>query len=132
MMYQKQLLCTFTTSDKYLEVVNDIKKVYTLTDNKIFLFVNEKNLREVYMTFNVVKDPSSKVKYPNTISVHRKKQTNTLYTLNAMNKLIADENNGVFDKSFQLNWDLYKNSIILVSDPGVKIVGLKLFSILSA
>jgi hypothetical protein len=132
MMQQKQLLCTFTTSDKYLEVVNDIKKVYTLTDNKIFLFVNEKNLREVYMTFNVVKDPNSKVKYPNTISVHRKKQTNTLYTLNAMNKLIADENNGVFDKSFQLNWDLYKNSIILVSDPGVKIVGLKLFSILSA
>ena len=46
-----------------------------------------------------------------------------------MNKLIVDENNGVFDKSFQLNWDFYKNSIILTNDIGVKIVPLKLFSI---
>ena len=46
-----------------------------------------------------------------------------------MNKLIADENNGVYDKNFQLNWDLYKNSIILTNDIGVKIIPLKLFSI---
>lgn len=131
MIPQKQLLCTFTNSENYSEAVNDIKKVYELIDNRVFLFANEKNLREVYMTFNVVRNPDCKVKYPNTIGVHRKKHTNTLYTLNAMNRLISDENNGVFDKTFQLNWDLYKNSIILVADPGVKIVGLKLFSILS-
>ena len=130
-MSQKQLLCTFTNSEKYIAVSIDIQKVYEFTDNKLFFFVNEKNLREVYMTFNVFKKPDSKIKYPNTIGLHRKKQTNTLYTLNAMNRLIEDENNGVFDKTFQLNWELYKNSIILVSDPGVKIVGLKLFSILS-
>ena len=46
-----------------------------------------------------------------------------------MNKLIADENNGVYDKNFQLSWELYKNSIILTNDIGVKIVPLKLFSI---
>lgn len=131
MIPQKQLLCTFTNSENYSEVVNDIKKVYELIDKRVFLFVNEKNLREVYMTFNVVRNPDCKIKYPNTIGVHRKKHTNTLYTLNAMNRLISDENNGVFDKTFQLNWDLYKNSIILVADPGVKIVGLKLFSIIS-
>jgi hypothetical protein len=130
MIPQKQLLCTFSTNDKYLDVVKAIAGVYELIDKKIFLFVNEKNIREIYLTFNVVKNPDSKVKYPNTISVHRKKQTNTLYTLNAMNRLIEDENNGVFDKSYQLNWDLYKNSIILTSDPGVKIVSLRLFSIL--
>jgi len=130
-MIQKQLLCTFSDSNKYLSVVEDIKKTYEMTDNKIFVFANEKNLREIYLTFNIVKNIDSKIKYPNTISVHRKKQTNTLYTLNAMNRLIEDENNGVFDKTFQLNWDLYKNSIILVADPGVKIVGLKLFSVLS-
>lgn len=102
-----------------------------MADNKIFVFANEKNLREIYLTFNIVKNVESKIKYPNTISVHRKKQTNTLYTLNAMNRLIEDENNGVFDKTFQLNWELYQNSIILIADPGVKIVGLKLFSVLS-
>jgi hypothetical protein len=124
----KQLLCTFSNSSQYTDALKEIPKQYTLIDNKIFLFANENNLRELYLTFNVEKREQIN-RYKGTISIHRKKQTNTLYTLNAMNKLIADENNGVFDKSFQLNWDLYKNSIILTNEIGVKIVSLKLFSI---
>ena len=68
---------------------------------------------------------------PGSIMVHRKKETNTLYTLNAMNKLIAEENNGVFDKTFQLDWNLYRNSIILTSEVSVKIVSVKIFDIIS-
>ncbi len=124
----KQLLCTFSNSSQYTDALKEIPKQYTLIDNKIFIFANENNLRELYLTFNVEKREQIN-RYKGTISIHRKKQTNTLYTLNAMNKLIADENNGVFDKSFQLNWDLYKNSIILTNEIGVKIVPLKLFSI---
>jgi hypothetical protein len=108
--------------------LNEIPQQYKLIDNKIFIFANENNLRELYLTFNVEKREQVN-RYKGTISIHRKKQTNTLYTLNAMNKLIADENDGTFDKSFQLNWDLYKNSIILTNEIGVKIVPLKLFSI---
>jgi hypothetical protein len=128
MIIQKQLLCTFANSLNYIDVLKEIPNQYTLIDNKIFIFANENNLRELYLTFNVEKREQIN-RYKGTISIHRKKQTNTLYTLNAMNKLIADENNGVFDKSFQLNWDLYKNSIILTNEIGVKIVPLKLFSI---
>lgn len=128
MNIQKQLLCTFSNSSQYTSVLSEINQQYTLVDNKIFIFANENNLRELYLTFNVEKRDQIN-RYKGTISIHRKKQTNTLYTLNAMNKLIADENNGVFDKNFQLNWELYKNSIILTNDIGVKIVPLKLFSI---
>ena len=124
----KQLLCTFSNSLQYTEVIKEIPQQYTLIDNKIFIFANENNLRELYLTFNVQKTDRN-VRYKGTISIHRKKQTNTLYTLNAMNKLIEDENNGVYDKNFQLSWELYKNSIILTNDIGVKIVPLKLFSI---
>ena len=127
-MIQKQLLCTFANSLNYIDVLKEIPNQYTLIDNKIFVFANETNLRELYLTFNVEKNDRNN-RFKGTISIHRKKQTNTLYTLNAMNKLIADENNGVFDKSFQLNWELYKNSIILTNEIGVKIVPLKLFSI---
>ena len=129
-MIQKQLLCTFANSLNYIDVLKEIPNQYTLIDNKIFVFANETNLRELYLTFNVEKNDRNN-RFKGTISIHRKKQTNTLYTLNAMNKLIADENNGVFDKSFQLNWDLYKNSIILTNEVGVKIVPLKLVSIRS-
>jgi len=127
-MIQKQLLCTFSNSVEYTNVLKEIPQQYKLIDNKIFIFANENNLRELYLTFNVEKIERNN-RYKGTISIHRKKQTNTLYTLNAMNKLIADENNGVFDKNFQLNWELYKNSIILTNEIGVKIVPLKLFSI---
>jgi hypothetical protein len=128
MIIQKQLLCTFANSLNYIDVLKEIPNQYTLIDNKIFVFANETNLRELYLTFNVEKNDRNN-RFKGTISIHRKKQTNTLYTLNAMNKLIADENNGVFDKNFQLNWELYKNSIILTNEIGVKIVPLKLFSI---
>ncbi len=127
-MIQKQLLCTFSNSVQYTDVLKEIPQQYKLIDNKIFIFANENNLRELYLTFNVEKNDRVN-RYKGTISIHRKKQTNTLYTLNAMNKLITDENSGVFDKNFQLNWDLYKNSIILTNEIGVKIVPLKLFSI---
>ena len=127
-MTQKQLLCTFSNSVQYIDVLKEIPRQYKLIDNKIFIFANENNLRELYLTFNVEKNDLNN-RFKGTISIHRKKQTNTLYTLNAMNKLIADENNGVYDKNFQLSWELYKNSIILTNDVGVKIVSLKLFSI---
>lgn len=130
-MIQKQLLCTFSNSSQYTTVLNEIPDKYKLIDNKIFIFANENNLRELYLTFNVEKSEQNN-RYKGIISIHRKKQTNTLYTLNAMNKLIEDENNGVYDKSFQLNWDLYRNSIILTNDIGVKIIPLKLFSIFEA
>ena len=128
MITQKQLLCTFSNSVQYTDVLKEIPRQYKLIDNKIFIFANENNLRELYLTFNVEKVEHSN-RYNGTISIHRKKQTNTLYTLNGMNKLIADENNGVFDKNYQLSWELYKNCIILTDKIGVKIVPLKLFSI---
>ena len=128
MITQKQLLCTFSNSVQYTDILKEIPQQYKLIDNKIFIFANENNLRELYLTFNVEKNDLNN-RFKGTISIHRKKQTNTLYTLNAMNKLIADENNGVYDRNFQLSWELYKNSIILTNDIGVKIVPLKLFSI---
>jgi hypothetical protein len=127
-MTQKQLLCTFSNSIQYTDALKEIPRQYKLIHNKIFIFANENNLRELYLTFNVEKNDLNN-RFKGTISIHRKKQTNTLYTLNSMNKLIADENNGVYDKNFQLSWELYKNSIILTNDVGVKIVPLKLFSI---
>jgi len=57
--------------------------------------------------------------------------TSSVYTLNAMNKLIAEENSGVFDKTFQLNWELYQNSIILTGDVSIRIIPVKIFNIIS-
>lgn len=126
---EKQLLCTFTNNQDYSLLISKISSFYTILENKIFVFVNFKNIKEYYLTYNVDCSNSTVGKFPNTISIHRKKMYNTLYTLNGMNKLITEENNGIFDKSFQLNWELYRNSLILTTDVGVKVVGLKLVDI---
>lgn len=126
---EKQLLCTFTNNQDYSSLLSKIGSFYTVLENKIFVFVNSKNIKEYYLTYNVDCTKSTVGKFPNTISIHRKKMYNTLYTLNGMNKLIAEENNGIFDKSFQLNWELYRNSLILTTDIGVKLVELKLVDI---
>jgi len=52
---QKQLLCTFANSTNYNQIIDEVKYQYDLIDRKLFVFVNEKNLKELYLTFNVLK-----------------------------------------------------------------------------
>jgi hypothetical protein len=130
-MKNKQLLCTFTNSKDYNNTIREIKDFYGVINGKIFLLCNVNNPKELYATYNIELKDNTPNRFRNTISVHRKKDTNTLYTLNAMNKLIAEENGGVFDKTFQLDWNLYKNSIILTGDVSVKIISVKIFDIIN-
>jgi hypothetical protein len=57
---------------------------------------------------------------PNTILLHRKKESNTLYTINALNTLISSLNNGRRDKNFIVNWNEYKNCILLTNGPELR------------
>ena len=56
----------------------------------------------------------------NTILLHRKKESNTLYTINALNTLIKDLNGGILDKNYMVNWNDYKNSILLTDGPNLR------------
>ena len=124
----RQLLCTFTTSKDVREVLVAIKSFYELYNNRIFAFSNVKNPKEVYLTYNVVNMQKGAPKFPNTILIHRKKQTNTLYTLNAMNRLIEEEN-GKVDTSYVVNWKLYSNSLIITGEISVRVIPLKIFNV---
>ena len=62
----------------------------------------------------------------NTILLHRKKATNSLYTINALNALIKVLNNGVLDTSYQLDWDNYRNCILLTNDEGIRRVNTEI------
>ena len=57
---------------------------------------------------------------PNTILVHRKKQTNTLYTINALNEVIKYLNRGVLDTSYKIPWENYRNCLLLTKELGFK------------
>ena len=67
----------------------------------------------------------------NTILVHRKKQTNTLYTINALNELIKSLNNGVLGKKFPIEWENYQNCILLIQADGFNRIDTKIKEIIN-
>lgn len=132
-MNDTQLLCTFIDADKLAESVELIKNSYTLAFNNIYVLENVDNATQLILTYNIVVD-SLKPQYlppASTISVHRKKQTNTIYTINALNSLIASKNNGMVDKSYKVDWDELKNSILVTAHGQLKIVKTKIQQIIN-
>lgn len=125
----RQLLCTFSNINEFRKTATAIKNFYEVFNNRIFAFCNSKDTKEIYLTYNVLNMHEKLSKFPNTILIHRKKLTNTLYTLNAMNRLIEEEC-GSADNTYIVNWQQYSNSLIITNEVSIRIVPLKISSIL--
>jgi hypothetical protein len=123
-----KLFCTFTSGEELDELVSELSTVYTIMYNKMFvLFVKSTN--EYVVTYNVDQNNVNEIP-ENTILVHRKKETNTLYTINALNELIKKLNSGVVDMSYRVSWPHYRNSILLTQHNELKQLNTKVFKII--
>ena len=126
-----QLLCSFTTQYKLEQTVRDITKNFKIVFDKIYVLQNEDKPKELICTYNVDQDDDIDFNLvKNTISLHRKKFTNTLYTINALNELIKIINNGVLDTSYQVPWDLYKNMILISNKDGLSRIPTRILKII--
>ena len=123
-----QLVCTFVRKNEIDSSVDEIQELFSILNSKIFLLkaINVQN--ELMLSYNVLMD-TKKDFLPGSIMVHRKKETNTIYTINALNELIMTLNNGVIDKTFPINWENYKNSVILKKPEGLKILEVELVKV---
>ena len=107
-----KLFCTFAKKELLDERLQEINKEYKILYNKIFVLASPES-DEYMCTYNIeIEGPNTTI-LPNTILLHRKKDSNTLYTINALNTLIKTLNNGVLDSKFMVNWPDYRNSILL-------------------
>tara|TARA_X000001316_G_C922433_1_gene37828 strand:+ start:6870 stop:7325 length:456 start_codon:yes stop_codon:yes gene_type:complete len=122
-----KLFCTFATEDTLDEVLDNIKSRYKIIYKKIFVLYS-KSQDEYICTYNVDFGNVSNF-IDNTILVHRKKESNTLYTINALNTLIKELNGGVLDTSYRINWPDYRNCILLTKGPELKRINTKLYRI---
>jgi hypothetical protein len=126
-----QLLCTFTTQHNLEQSIRDITKNFKIVFDKIYVLQNEEKTKELICTYNV--DREEKIDFnavSNTISLHRKKITNTLYTINALNELIKTINNGVLDTNYQIEWDTYKNMILISNKEGLQKIPTRILKII--
>ena len=122
-----KLFCTFATEETLNSILEQIQERYKIIYNKIFVLYS-KSQDEYICTYNV--DFGNIGTFlENTILVHRKKESNTLYTINALNTLIKELNGGTLDTSYRINWTDYRNCILLTKGPELKRVNTKLYKI---
>ena len=123
-----KLFCTFTTLDLMEDLVRDLSYKYSIMYNKIFVLQVRDN-DEYVITYNIDHGNISEIPF-NTILVHRKMHTNTLYTINALNELIKSLNGGVVDTNYKINWQHYKNTILLTQHNELKQLKTKIYQII--
>jgi hypothetical protein len=122
-----RLFATFTQQETIEDLINDLSTSYDIMYNKMFvLFIKSTN--EYVITYNVEQGNVNSIP-SNTILVHRKKESNTLYTINALNDLIKKLNGGVVDQSYKVNWQHYRNCILLTQQGEVKQLNTKIYKI---
>ena len=106
-----KLFCTFTNLENLNSLISELSSRYSIIYNKMFV-LEIVGKDEYVVTYNVEQGNVSDIP-ENTILVHRKKESNTLYTINALNELIKKLNGGVVDTKFPIDWNHYRNCILL-------------------
>lgn len=125
-----QLLCTFTTKDELQKTLQNIRESYVIVYNYIYILQNKSNLDELFITYNINTEYRPQQPLEDTILIHRKKESNSLYTINALNQLVREENGGILDKTFVIDWQKFRNSIILTNTEGTKRIQTRIFEVI--
>lgn len=79
---------------------------------RCYQYMDESAVVCIYNTTN------TQYRMQDTITINRKKDTETLYSINALNALIKEQNNGVLDRSYRVNWAHYENKLLLTDRDG--------------
>ena len=127
---KNKLFCTFSPKDKLEEVLDTIKSEYTIMYGKIFVLESEDS-DEFLCTYNIEVQGTNTRVLPNTILLHRKKETNTLYTINSLNLLIKSLNEGILDTSFRVEWQNYRNTVLLTQGEDLRKLSTKIYKIVN-
>ncbi len=127
------LLASFLTeysAEAAEDYVQELVETVDLSSPYIFLFHRSKSASDYIVTYNV-SDPKISRSSTNsyTMRVHRKKQSNTLYTINALNAAVSLQHSGSTGKDLPLNWDEYKNCLLLTEGKNLQVHPIEVLKI---
>ena len=124
-----QLLAIFTPEELLQDSIDRITGIYSVCFKKIFVLSIE-GKDELLCTFNIEKQITNEI-LPGAILLHRKKETNTLYTINSLNAIIKKENNNQLDMNYKIDWNPYRNSLILTVNSQIKMYPTQIYKIIT-
>jgi len=124
-----KLFATFVTLEELDNLVNQLNQTYSIMHKKIFI-LQLSDSDEYILTYNVDQGNINSIP-ENTILVHRKKEYNVLYTINSLNELIKSLNNGVVNPNYRIDWQHYRNTILLTQHNELKQLKTKIHKIVN-
>jgi hypothetical protein len=120
MEYHTRLVATFTNEASINQTIEFIKKNLTVENNRLYVYKDLSELDKLLLTYNILLPKNSnKESFPvskkvkSTIFIHRRRETNTLYTIDGLNEAIKTINEGILDIKFIVDWKQFENRLLL-------------------
>lgn len=130
-MNKTLLLASFVLKTNLDWFVNHLKKNFNIPADKLFFFNIDNDTTKVIITFKIVIDAGERLDikkhFKNTIPIHKK--GTSLYTINALNKLIETESGGevgnINHKNHKIDWEKYQDIFILKNGENLVLMPIK-------
>lgn len=114
------LIGTFVKKYKILSFLEFLKNKLSLDLEKVFVYVISDNKDEYLVTFKSTKNQRFRYNIYDSTIMHVK--NGCLFSINALNALIDKEKKDESDnKEYQLNWDDYKNKLLVITNGELQI-----------
>jgi len=124
-MNRSIILASFVFPERLETFLNYLQKRFKLDRERIFIYDNIDDPITKIVTYKVFLKDGKKIDlksiFPRTIIIHKKGEC--LYTINALNKLIEEENGldsgNVQYRNYELDWEKYQNKLVLTTQEGL-------------
>ena len=124
-MNRSIILASFVFPERLETFLNYLQKRFKLDRERIFIYDNIDDPIKKIVTYKVFLKDGKKIDlksiFPRTIIIHKKGEC--LYTINALNRLIEEENGlesgNVEYKNYELDWEKYQNKLVLTTSEGL-------------
>lgn len=111
MKHNNTLIGIFTSKRKIINILSILKESFGVNLNKIRIYSINDDENEYLITIQV-KNKEIYLKNIHGCTILHSKN-NCLFSINALNKLIEDKN-GMVSHDYRLNWEEYKNKLIML------------------
>lgn len=107
------LIGTFVNKKQILYFLEKLNVKFNISYDKMFVYSIDKNNYEYLVTFRTNNKELYLKEIKNSTVMHVK--NGCIFSINALNKLIEKET-GENNKEYQLNWDSYKDKLIILTN----------------
>ena len=118
------IIGTFVKKNKILSFIETLKNEFGIKLEKLFIYSIDTNKREYLVTFKTFDKERFIKNLGNATVMHVK--NGCLFSINALNKLIEKDNEGseLPNNEFVVDWDKYKNKLIIITNGELSISNL--------